>query len=472
MLHQGDFDAVKAVAAEIRGPIIAALARAAQPDIDRAWEAVKDAARPRIHTFLATSDLHLKYKLHKTREEILKQISWAVGHAKSLCADVEFSPEDAGRTDRGYLIECCHAAVEAGATVLNLPDTVGYCLEPEYEKMFADVKSAFLGKQEVILSTHTHDDLGMAVANTLAGIRGGARQVECTINGIGERAGNAALEEVVMAIFVRQDVLRTHTDILKEELYTSSQLLTQLTGVAVQPNKAIVGRNAFSHEAGIHQDGVLKNAITYEIITPQTVGLSSNQIVLGKHSGRHALAKRYEELGYQLAKPELERVYQLFSQVADRKKNIYDEDLIAIAQEGFEEIPEMFSLKLLQSVTSTEGRSTATVELEKGGELFHDSATGEGPCDAAFRAVDRIIGVPGIIVDFSVHTVGPGTDGVAEVSIRARFEGREFTGRSTSHSVVEAATRAYLQGANKAAYELKRLEEEAGHRSLQVGAQE
>ena len=270
---QGDFDAVRAIASEVRTPVIAALARANQSDIDRAWEAIKDAARPRIHTFLATSDIHLKYKLHKTREEILKLISWAVGHAKSLCADVEFSPEDAGRTDRDYLIECCHAAVEAGATTLNLPDTVGYCLEPEYQRLFADVKSRLPGADKVVLSTHSHDDLGLAVANTLAGIRGGARQVECAINGIGERAGNAALEEVVMAIYVRKDALGVYTNICKEELYASSALLTRLTGVAVQRNKAIVGRNAFSHEAGIHQDGVLKNAITYEIITPQTVGL-------------------------------------------------------------------------------------------------------------------------------------------------------------------------------------------------------
>jgi len=457
---QGDFDAVQAIAAEIRTPVIAALARAHPLDIDRAWEAIKDAARPRIHTFLATSDIHLKYKLHKTREEILKLISWAVGHAKSLCADVEFSPEDAGRTDRDYLIECCHAAVEAGATTLNLPDTVGYCLEPEYQKLFADVKSRLPGSDKVILSTHSHDDLGLAVANTLAGIRGGARQVECAINGIGERAGNAALEEVVMAIYVRKDALGVHTNISKEELYASSALLTRLTGVAVQRNKAIVGRNAFSHEAGIHQDGVLKNAITYEIITPQTVGLPSNLIVLGKHSGRHALAKRYEELGYQLAKPELERAYRLFTELADRKKNIYDEDLVAIVQEGFKHIPEMYTLKLLQSVTSTQGRSTATVELEKDGRVIHDSATAEGPCDAAFRAVDRIVGITGIIADFAVHTVGPGTDGVAEVSIRARYDGREFTGKSTSHSVVEAAARAYLQAANKAAYELNRLKEE------------
>jgi 2-isopropylmalate synthase len=456
---EGDSEAVKAIAAEIRRPIVAALARANQLDIDRAWAAVKEAARPRIHTFLATSDIHLQHKLHKTRDEVLKQIGWAVGYAKSFCDNVEFSPEDAGRTDRTYLIECCHAAVEAGATVLNLPDTVGYCMEPEYQQMFADVQARVPGINGVMLSTHTHDDLGMAVANTLAGIRGGARQVECTINGIGERAGNAALEEVVMALYVRRDVFPVFTDIRTEELFASSQLLTRLTGVAVQRNKAIVGRNAFAHEAGIHQDGVLKKAITYEIITPQTIGMPSNLIVLGKHSGRHALAKRYEELGYPLTQPELERAYELFTRLADRKKNVYDEDLIAIVNEGFEHLPEMFTLKLFQTVASSEGRSTATVELEKDSEVFHDSATAEGPCDAAFRAVDRIVGVPGTIVDFSVHTVGPGTDGVAEVVIRARFEGREFTGRSTSHNVVEAAARAYLQAANKAAYELKRAAE-------------
>ncbi len=453
----GDFEAVRAIAGEIRRPIIAALARASQLDIDRAWEAVKEAARPRIHTFLATSDIHLKYKLRKTRQEVLKQISWAVGHAKSLCADVEFSPEDAGRTDRSYLIECCHAAVEAGATVLNLPDTVGYCLEHEYEQLFRDVKERVPGRDGVVLSTHTHDDLGLALANTLAGVQGGARQVECTINGIGERAGNAALEEIVMAIYVRRDALPFVTNIHTEELYASSQLLTRLTGVAVQRNKAIVGLNAFAHEAGIHQDGVLKSAITYEIMSPQIIGMHSNQIVLGKHSGRHALAKRYEDLGYRLSKPELERAYQLFCQLADRKKQVYDEDLIALVDDGFQHVPAIFNLKSLQSVSATEGRSTATVELEKDGQIFHDSATAEGPCDAAFRAIERITAVVGTIMDLSVHTEGPGVDGIAEVTIRASFEGREFCGKSTSHNVVEAAAEAYLQAANKALYEQKKV---------------
>ncbi|HVA02033.1 MAG TPA: 2-isopropylmalate synthase [Terriglobia bacterium] len=464
---QGDFDAVSAVSAEIRRPIIGALARANQLDIDRAWNALKGAARPRIHTFLATSDIHLKYKLRKTREEILKMIGWAVGHAKSLCLDVEFSPEDAGRTDRNYLIECCHVAVEAGATVLNLPDTVGYCIEPEYEQMFADVKAKVPGMENVVLSTHTHDDLGLAAANTLAGIRGGARQVECTINGIGERAGNAALEEVVMAILVRRDVEPYHTEIRTEELYAASQMLIRLTGMVVQRNKAIVGRNAFAHEAGIHQDGVLKNAITYEIMSPETVGMPSNHIVLGKHSGRHALAKRYEELGHQLSKPELERAYELFTQLADRKKNVYDEDLIQIVNEGFGDIPELYTLKVFQSVSNSEKRSTATIELEREGRTFRDSATAEGPCDAAFRAIDRITGIPGTVVDFSVHTVEAATDGTAEVSIRAQFGGLEFSGKFVSHNLVEAAARAYLQAANKGVYELGRASQEtaAGRRS-------
>ena len=464
---QGDFDAVSAVSAEIRRPIIAALARANQLDIDRAWDALKGAANPRIHTFLATSDIHLKYKLRKTREEILKMIGWAVGHAKSLCSDVEFSPEDAGRTDRNYLIECCHAAVEAGATVLNLPDTVGYCIEPEYEQMFSDVKAKVPGMENVVLSTHTHDDLGLAAANTLAGIRGGARQVECTINGIGERAGNAALEEVAMALLVRRDVEPYHTEIHTEELYTASQMLVRLTGMVVQRNKAVVGRNAFAHEAGIHQDGVLKNAITYEIMSPETVGMPSNHIVLGKHSGRHALAKRYEELGHQLTKPELERAYELFTQLADRKKNVYDEDLIQIVNEGFGDIPELYSLKAFQSVSNSEKRSTATIELERDGQSVRDSATAEGPCDAAFRVIDRITGIPGTVVDFSVHTVDAATDGTAEVSIRAKFGGLEFSGKFVSHNLVEAAARAYLQAANKGVYELRRASQEAagGRRS-------
>ena len=438
-------------------PVICGLSRTKTADLDTAWNAVKGAARPRVHTFIATSRIHMEHKLRMTEDQVVEAAVSAVRHLKSLgCDDIEFSPEDAGRSEPRFLYRILGEVIKAGATTLNIPDTTGWNLPHEFGGLIADLQKNVVGADTVIFSTHCQNDLGLATANSLAGAAAGARQIECTINGIGERAGNAALEEIVMAVHVRRDVLPIFTNIHTEELYASSQMLTRLTGVAVQRNKAIVGRNAFAHEAGIHQDGVLKNAITYEIITPQTVGMPSNQIVLGKHSGRHALVKRFEELGYQLTKPEIERAYEQFCRLADRKKNIYDEDLLALVNEGFKDIPEMFSLKLFQTVSSTEGRATATVELEKEGEMFHDSATADGPCDAAFRAIDRITGIPGTVVDFSVHTVGPGTDGVAEVSVRARFEGKEFSGKSTSHNVIEAAARAYLMSANKAAYELKR----------------
>lgn len=458
---QGDFEAVVAVASEIRRPIIAALARANDMDIDRAWEALKGAERPRIHLFIATSDIHLQYKLRKTREEILRQISLCVARAKSHCHDIEFSPEDAGRTDRGYLLECCHAAVESGATVLNLPDTVGYCLESEYESMFAQVKAGVPGMDHVILSTHSHDDLGLAVANTLAGIRGGARQVECTINGIGERAGNAALEEVVMAIKVRGDALNVITGVRTEQLYPSSQLLARLTGMAVQRNKAVVGRNAFAHEAGIHQDGVLKNAITYEIMQPKSVGMPSNEMVLGKHSGRHALAQRYEELGHHLSKPEIDRAYQSFTALADRKKVVYDEDLLGIITEGFENAPATYALKELQSISSSDGQASAVVELVKNGNTMRRVSPGEGPYDAAFRAIDAATGIQGRVTDLAIASASQGKPGAVEVRLRARFDGREFTGFWSGDNPIEAAARAYLQAANRAAFELSRLAETA-----------
>ncbi|HEY6291967.1 MAG TPA: 2-isopropylmalate synthase [Terriglobia bacterium] len=457
---EGDFEAVRAIASEIRGPMIAALARANEKDIRRAAAALEGAERPRLHTFLATSDIHLEYKLHKTREQALKQISEMVALAASLIPGVEFSPEDAGRTDRSYLIEVCHAAVEAGATVLNLPDTVGYCLGPEYEEMFRDVRERVPGmtdgKNDVILSTHTHNDLGLAAANTLAGIQGGARQVECTINGIGERAGNAALEEIVMALRLRQEHLRFETGIRTEELYPSSRLLTRLTGVAVQPNKAVVGQNAFAHEAGIHQDGMLKNSLTYEIMTPASVGAPATAIVLGKHSGRHALAQRFEHLGCGLTKPELDHAYELFTRLADRKKQIYDEDLIEIANRGLEGVSQSFTLRSLQVQASNEG-AAAIVELEREGEVSRGSATANDAEEAVFHAIDKAAGLAGALagelVGFERKTTGIQVERAAEVSLRVRFSGREFTGRASASRALEAAARAYLQAANKAAAE-------------------
>jgi 2-isopropylmalate synthase len=455
---EGDFEAVHAIAAEVRGPVIAALARANEKDIRRAAEALQGAPQARLHTFLATSDIHLQYKLHKTREQALQLISGMVALAASLVPDVEFSPEDAGRTERSFLVECCHAAVEAGANVLNLPDTVGYCLGPEYEQMFRDVRERVPGR--FILSTHSHDDLGLAAANTLAGIQGGARQVECTINGIGERAGNAALEEIVMALYLRREHLGFETGIRSEELYPSSRLLTRLTGVAVQPNKAVVGDNAFAHEAGIHQDGMLKNSLTYEIMSPATVGAPATAIVLGKHSGRHALAQHYEQLGYALSKEELDHAYELFCRLADRKKRIYDEDLIQIASRDLAHHAHAIDLRHVEVRTSSIGSAAATVDLDREGEILSASAVADDAEDAVFGAIDRALGLTGELagepIEFSIS--GQGTPGNRrnEVSLRARFSGRDYSGRASASRSVEAAARAYLQAAAKAVAERSR----------------
>jgi len=326
----GDFAAVRAVAARVRRPIIAGLARAMQKDIDRAWEALRTAERPRIHTFLATSDIHLQHKLKKTRAEALRQSREAVRYARTLCDDVEFSPEDATRSDPEYLCAVLQEVIEAGATTVNIPDTVGYTVPPEFSRLIATIRERVRGIEQVTISVHCHNDLGLAVANSIAAIEAGARQVECTMNGIGERAGNAALEEIVMTLRVRADRLPFTTGIRTEEICPASQALSGILGFPVQPNKAIVGCNAFAHEAGIHQHGVLSNPLCYEIMTPESVGLPSNRIVLGKHSGRHALSRRYEELGYRLAGAELDGVYKRFTELADRKKNVYDRDLISL----------------------------------------------------------------------------------------------------------------------------------------------
>jgi 2-isopropylmalate synthase len=333
----GDFEAVQSIAKEIRRPIIAALARATRDDIVRAWGAVGEAERPRIHTFLATSDIHLDYKLRITREEAIKQAREAVGLARSFCNDVEFSPEDATRTDLDFLCAVLEAVIEAGASTINIPDTVGYTTPREFTKIIETIRKKVRGVEPATISVHCHNDLGLAVANTIAAIEAGARQVECTINGIGERAGNASLEEITMALRVRNDVMPFSTEIVTSELYPASQLLTELTGAAVQPNKAIVGRNAFAHEAGIHQDGVIKNRLTYEIMTPQSVGVPDNKLVLGKHSGRHALGLRYEQLGYEFSRRDLDRIYKRFIGLADEIKVVEDTDLIRIVTENLEE---------------------------------------------------------------------------------------------------------------------------------------
>jgi 2-isopropylmalate synthase len=465
----GDFESVKQIAKEIRTVSIAALARATELDIRRAWEALQNAAKPRIHTFIATSDIHLKYKLKRTREQVLEQVAEAVSLARSLCDDVEFSAEDAGRSDLNYLCQIVEIAINQGATTINIPDTVGYCVPDEFGNIFNVLRQRIPNIHKARLSSHCHNDLGLAVANSLAALLNGARQVECTINGIGERAGNASLEEIVMALKVRKEKLGFVTDVVTEEIYKTSHLLSNLTGLMVQVNKAIVGKNAFAHEAGIHQDGVLKQALTYEIMTPQSVGVPTNNIVLGKHSGRHALSKRYESLGYALSKEEIDRAYMLFTKLADKKKSIYDEDLLAIIHDGFRIIPERFHLKYVQATGGNQTIATATVRLSKDDEFLVDSAVGDGPIEATYRAIDKITGVPGKLIDYSVHAVTRGKDAVGEVFVHVNFDSKSFSGKAASSDLIDASARAYLNAVNKAIHERESVD--SGKRTANRGQQ-
>jgi len=454
----GDFEAVKLIAEKIKTCTIAALARAVKPDIDRAWEAICEAAKPRIHTFIATSDLHLKYKLKKSREQVLNDAVRAVQYSKSLCDEVEFSCEDASRSDINYLCQVIEAVIKAGATTINLPDTVGYAIPDEYGAMFKAVRERIPDIKSVVLSSHCHNDLGLAVANSIAAIQNGARQAECTLNGIGERAGNASLEEIVMAIKTRHEKLGLTTNIDNEEIYKSSKLLSSLTGMMVQRNKAIVGANAFAHEAGIHQDGVLKSPITYEIMTPQSVGIKHSTLVLGKHSGRHALKQRYAELGYQLSGVELQSAYKIFCSIADQKKEIFDEDLETILESGVSSTEEVYHLVNLQITSGTNLRPTATVELKQGEQLAIDSATGDGPVDAAYKAVERITGVVGKLTEYSIKSVHSGHDAIGEVFVRVDFDGTLMNGRAASTDIIAGSVHAYIEALNRALASKKRKE--------------
>ena len=455
----GDFEAVRAIAGTVERCTVAALARAVPRDIDRAWDAIRGARRPRIHTFIATSPIHMTHKLKKSPEEVLRDAVLAVSHAKSLCADVEFSCEDATRSDLSFLCEVAEAVVEAGAVVFNLPDTVGYAIPEEYGELFRNVRARTPNLEKVVFSAHCHNDLGLAVANSLAAIRNGARQVECTVNGIGERAGNAALEEIVLAIKTRHENLRMSTNVNTEEIYRSSRLLSSMTGMTVQRNKAIVGANAFSHEAGIHQDGVLKSAITYEIMTPQSVGIKNTTLVLGKHSGRHALKQRFVELGFDLTPDELEHAYAEFCAIADKKKEVFDEELVAIVEQASSEPVEGYQLLDLHVSTGTHVRPTATVGLRRGGQDFNDSATGDGPVDAAYKAIERITGMVGKLTEYSLKSVSLGHDAIGEAFVRVEFDGVQFNGRAASTDVITGSARAYLDALNRALASRKRREE-------------
>jgi len=451
----GDFEAVKEIAIEINSCKIAGLCRAKNIDIERAWEALKYSKNPCIHTFIATSDVHMQYKLRMNREQVLDEAVKAVTLAKSFCEDVEFSAEDASRTDIDFLCQVFQAVIEAGATVLNYPDTVGYAIPSELGKNIAYIMKNVKDINNVVLSVHCHNDLGLAVANSLAAVENGARQIECTVNGIGERAGNASLEEVVMSMKVRKDLYSDfYCDVDSTQIYKSSKLLSSITGMFIQRNKAIVGENAFAHEAGIHQDGVLKQSQTYEIMTPQSVGISKSMLVLGKHSGRHALTKRFEELGYTLTKDELNDAYKKFTEIADKKKEVYDEDLLAIIHDEVSKIPERFSFQKLQVFSGTSVVPTATVTLvnTENEEVMIDSSTGDGPVDAACRAIERITNVEGWLLDYSIKSSTVGKDAVGEVFVRVKIKESEFVGRSASTDVVEASSRAYLDAINRALY--------------------
>ena len=448
---EDDFNGVRSIVREVRRPVIAALARAHPVDVDRAAKAVEEAEHPRVHVFIATSDIHLEHKLEITRDECLTRVVEAVERARELADDVEFSAEDATRTDVAFLCQVAQAAVRAGATTINIPDTVGYTLPREYAALMETLFRQVEGLNNVVVSVHCHDDLGLAVANSLAAIEAGARQVECTINGIGERAGNASLEEIVMALKVRGDLTEHHTDINTRALYKASQLLSHLTGTHPQNNKAIVGKNAFAHEAGIHQHGMLKDKMTYEIMTPEMVGAPGTNLVLGKHSGRAGLKNRYEELGYELESEELDRAYKLFILLADQKKTVLDEDLLVILHHGaMVDTPRSFRLVELDVHCGGEW-STARVRLTHGGgQPMEGSSKGDGPIAAAFSAIDELIDATVEIVDFEIVSATPGRDAVGEVNLHARIGGKTFAGSGASTDVVDAAARAYINVLNKA----------------------
>lgn len=466
-----DLEAVRKIADEVgnsaegnAAPIICGLARCSKNDIDKAWEAVKPAARPRIHTFLATSDIHMEYKLKMTREQVVERVREMVTYARSLCGDIEFSPEDAGRSEPEFLYKVLGVAIECGATTLNIPDTVGYTMPEEFGKLISGIIEQTPGIAKCVVSVHCHNDLGLATANTMAGLRAGARQAEVTINGIGERAGNTALEEVVMVLQTREPIFKLTHNIDTTQIVKMSKLISNYTGITVQPNKAIVGANAFAHEAGIHQDGMLKNQMTYEIMRPESVGATLTKLVLGKHSGKHALRTRLESLGYELDDQELLKMFDRFKMLADKKKMITDSDLEALVSDELYQPTELYSLDGLQVACGTMGMPTATVRLcDPDGGMHVQACVGTGPVDAAFKAISSIVGFSNSLQEFVVHAVTEGIDALGEVTVRLQGEGetqnvglqpdqdqpRTFGGYGADTDIVVASAKAYLSALNK-----------------------
>ena len=445
----GDFEAIKIIGNEVEGPIVCSLARAKEADIKRAWEALKDAPKKRIHTFHSTSDIHLKYQFRVSREEALKRSVEMVKLAKSFVDDVEFSPMDATRTDLNYLIEVTEAVIEAGASTVNIPDTVGYTTPDEFGKIIKAIKERIGDK--AVISVHCHNDLGLAVANSLSAVLNGAGQVECTINGIGERAGNCSMEEVVMALRTRKDFFNADTNINTKEIMRSSKLITKITGIPVQPNKAIVGANAFAHEAGIHQDGLLKEKLTYEIISPESIGLKSAKLVLGKHSGRHAFKARLSELGYDLGPEEIESAFERFKHLADQKKDIYDEDIETLVSEEVSKIPEIYSLVDLSVSSGMKKEPKATIKMKVKGKTVKKIAHGDGPVDATYKAIASITRTKSNLLKFEVKSITGGTDALGEVMVSLEEDGRAVRGHGADTDIIVAAAKAYINALNKLA---------------------
>ncbi|MEE9198455.1 MAG: 2-isopropylmalate synthase, partial [Dehalococcoidia bacterium] len=446
----GDFEAVSRVAKEVKGPIIAGLAHAHLKAVDACYEAVKQAESPRVHIFLSSSDVHLMYQLKKDHEQILEMATEMVARAKKYLSDVEFSPMDATRTNRDYLYRILESVIDAGATTINIPDTVGYTTPEEFHDLIRSIFEKVPNVHKATVSVHCHNDLGLAVPNSLAAIQAGARQVECTINGIGERAGNASLEEIVMSIRTRNDLYDVTFNIDSTQIYKTSRLVSDLTGLPVQPNKAIVGANAFRHESGIHQDGILKNPITYEIMKPQSVGVPTTTLYLGKLSGRHALKKRLEELGYTLTDEELKRTFEAFKELADKKKEVTDRDLEALMGEERRTLHETYHLERVQVSCGDHDVPTATVTLKgPGGELATDAAVGTGPVDAVYKAINRLVDVPNQLCEFSIKSVTEGIDAMGEVTIRVASEGETFMGRGADTDIIVASARAYMNALNR-----------------------
>src|SRR5213593_2426548 len=448
----GDFEAIRRIAQEVEGPTICSLARAKPEDIDRAWEALKGAPKVRIHTFLSTSDIHLKYQFRISREEALKRAVEMVQRARGYVDDVEFSPMDASRSDPTFLHEVLEAVVGAGAGTINIPDTVGYASPQEFGLLIRGIGERVRNSGRAVISVHCHNDLGLAVANSLAAILEGAGQVEGTINGIGERAGNASLEEIVMGLRTRKDFYKADTGIRTEEISKTSRLVSKITGMVVQPNKAIVGANAFAHTSGIHQDGLLKEKSTYEIMRPESIGLVESRMVMGKLSGRHAFRQRLEELGYKLSDEEINHAFERFKKLADQKKEIYEEDLEAIISEELQTIPETYRLKSLYVESGTDKTPTARIELEIDGQVMQQTGTGDGPVDAAYRTIAAMTKTKSTLVTYAVKAITGGTDAQGEVMVRVEEVPKTVTGHGADTDIIVASAKAYLNALNKLAY--------------------